>query len=417
MKQILMASLATTMAFAINAQATETLKLWTISNELDPVIADFEAKHDVNVEVTIVASEDYLSKLVPVLKDKKNAPDVFAAEVQIIKELTDRGVWADLTKDYDFGQYEQKIIPYVWGIGQDKDGHVRATSWQATPGGFFYRRSIAKEVLGTDDPAEIAPMLDTWEEFIAVGEKLRDATGGKVKIVPGVESISHAFLASRENPWVDDKDNLIIDPKMQQYMDIAKELADKNIIGAAQPFTPAWMSGLSNGEVFGYFLPTWGLHYVIKGNAPDTDGDWAVVQGPSPYFWGGTWLGVNAQSKQKDLGVELIKMLTVDDEYMEAYGRKTGDFLSNIPVEEKLVKELNDPFLAGQNAHQFFSEAASAVGELKFVEIMTRYDRAMNAAIEAAAKDYAQGGLSREDALEGFYQNVKSTFPRVKINK
>ena len=33
-------------------------------------------------------------------------------------------------------------------------------------------------------------------------------------------------------------------------------------------------------EVFSYFLPTWGLHYVLKTNAPETSGDWAMCAGP-----------------------------------------------------------------------------------------------------------------------------------------
>ncbi len=417
MKKLLSLSLAAAMSLGTAASATETLKMWSITDELKPVIADFEAKHDVKIELTVVALEDYLSKLIPVLKDKKNAPDIFVGEVQIVKELVDRDVWANLSKEYDFDQYKDSVIPYVWGIGADKNGDLRAMSWQATPGGFFYRRSIAKQVLGTDDPKEIAPMLDSWEGFIAVAEKLRDATDSKVKMVAGVEGLSHAFLASRDNPWVDEGGNLIIDPKIEEYMAVAKEMADKDIVGAAQSFTPAWMSGLSNGEVFGYFLPTWGLHYVIKGNAPDTSGDWAVVQGPSPYFWGGSFLGINEKSKKKDLAIEFVKMLTTDEAYMEAYSRKTGDFMANIAVEDKLIAEMDDPFLAGQNAHQFFAEAAKAVGDLKFVEIMTRYDNALNVAIEAATKDYAQGGISKEEAMKNFMQTVKSTFPRVKVSE
>ena len=41
------------------------------------------------------------------------------------------------------------------------DGSQRGTTWQATPGLFAYRRSIAKEVLGTDDPAEVQTYLPT----------------------------------------------------------------------------------------------------------------------------------------------------------------------------------------------------------------------------------------------------------------
>ncbi len=418
MRKYLSISMAAALsAFSINVNAQETLKMWSFTNELEPAIAKFEEKHDVKIELTIVALEEYMSKLVPVLKDRKNAPDIFTAEVKIIKDFVDRNVWVNLSKDYDFDQYKDKIIPYVWGVGTDKNGDVRATSWQATPGGFFYRRSIAKEVFGTDDPAEIAPMLDSWDKFIAAGEKIKEVTAGKVKIVAGVEGLSHIFLASRENPWVDKDMNLILDDKMHAFFDVSKELADKDLAGVSPPFTSGWTAGLSNGEVFGYFLPTWGLHYVIKGNAADTKGDWAVVQGPSPYFWGGTWLGVNSKSKKKDLAVEFIKMLTIDDDFMMQWSKDTGDFVSNIPVEEELIKELDDPFLGGQNGHAFFAKAAKGVGELKFVEIMTPYDHTLNGEIEAAAKDYAQGGVSKEDALKGFYERAKTNFPKVKVQQ
>ena len=41
----------------------------------------------------------------------------------------------------------------------------RGTTWQATPGLFAYRRSIAKDVLGTDDPAEVQTYLSDWDKF------------------------------------------------------------------------------------------------------------------------------------------------------------------------------------------------------------------------------------------------------------
>uniref|UniRef100_UPI0040572917 hypothetical protein n=1 Tax=Acetatifactor sp. TaxID=1872090 RepID=UPI0040572917 len=51
---------------------------------------------------------------------------------------------ADLDGQY---QYTKDIVTV--------DGVQKGTTWQATPGLFAYRRSIAKEVLGTDDPTEV----------------------------------------------------------------------------------------------------------------------------------------------------------------------------------------------------------------------------------------------------------------------
>ena len=51
------------------------------------------------------------------------------------------------------------------------DGVLKGVTWQATPGLFAYRRSIAKDVLGTDDPDEVQAQLSDWDKFDAVAPK------------------------------------------------------------------------------------------------------------------------------------------------------------------------------------------------------------------------------------------------------
>ena len=51
------------------------------------------------------------------------------------------------------------------------DGVQKGTTWQATPGLFAYRRSIAEDVLGTDDPTEVQAALSDWDKFNDVAEK------------------------------------------------------------------------------------------------------------------------------------------------------------------------------------------------------------------------------------------------------
>ncbi|MBQ7834316.1 MAG: carbohydrate ABC transporter substrate-binding protein, partial [Ruminiclostridium sp.] len=56
--------------------------------------------------------------------------------------IADLGITADdLANQYAYTQQVATV-----------DGNLKAVSWQATPGLFAYRRSIAQEVLGTDDP-------------------------------------------------------------------------------------------------------------------------------------------------------------------------------------------------------------------------------------------------------------------------
>lgn len=56
-------------------------------------------------------------------------------------------------------------------IATSADDKLKAVTWQATPGLFAYRRSIAKDVLGTDDPDAVQEALADWDKFNAVAEQ------------------------------------------------------------------------------------------------------------------------------------------------------------------------------------------------------------------------------------------------------
>jgi len=58
--------------------------------------------------------------------------------------------------------------PYTVQAASDASGVVKGVSFQCCPAALIYRRSIAKDVLGTDDPAEVQAKLDSWEKFDAV---------------------------------------------------------------------------------------------------------------------------------------------------------------------------------------------------------------------------------------------------------
>ena len=107
------------------------------------------------------------------------------------------------------------------------DGNVRALSWQTTPGGIYYKRSIAKEALGTDDPAE-------------VGEKLK----GKVyKLFPDEGSIRFA-QGDDSQAWGNEDTELVLTEGKQNYFANAKELRENNLTALAPEWSPSWFEGM-----------------------------------------------------------------------------------------------------------------------------------------------------------------------------
>ena len=167
---------------AFSAAKETTLNLWVFTDELikNGAVDRFEkANPGVKVEVTTVPNEQYMDKLKPVLRANKNAPDVFLGEASLVKEIDESGFWDDLSKA-PYKADVKDLVPYQVKMGTDSKGVLRALSWQTTPGGFFYKRSLAKQYLGTDDPKAVGEMLNSTEKFLETARKIAKASNGEV---------------------------------------------------------------------------------------------------------------------------------------------------------------------------------------------------------------------------------------------
>ena len=160
-------------------------------------------------------------------------------------------------------------------------------------------------------------------------------------------------------------------------------------------------------EVFAVSLPTWGLHSVLKENAPDTAGDWAVTNRPTPYFQGGTWIGMYKDSENKDLAFKFIEMLVHDQEFLTEWVSETGDVLAYQPVTDAIKDDFSEEFLGGQNHYTFFLEEANKID----ASVVTRYDQQIGDLFGTEVGNYVEGKVTKEEAIEEFYKQVKNAFP------
>jgi len=304
----------------------------------------------VEVEYSLTPTDQFPNKLDPVLASGQGAPDVFALEAAFVRKYVESGLLLDLTDIADAAR--SKSLAYPIEVGT-YNGKVYGMSWQACPGAMFYRRSLAKKYLGTDDPAEVQKYVANLDKFVETAGILNDKSKGKCVIVSSTGDLNNVFLGARKNPWVVNG-KLNIDPAMVQYMEMSKLLKDKGYEGRVGQWSEGWFAGMKGSlkdekgndiEVFSYMLPTWGLHYVLKTNAPETSGDWAMTAGPAPYRWGGTWVGAYKGTKNPVAAKDFIKYVSTDDGFLEAWAKDTGDVVSNVSVMNKIKDTYAEPFL------------------------------------------------------------------------
>ena len=154
-----------------------------------------------------------------------DAPDIYCAEAAFVLKYTQGSAsqyampYADLGIDVDAALKEADIAQYTIDVGTNPDGKLVGLGYQASGGAFIYRRSIAKDVWGTDDPAEIAGKIGPgWDKFFEAAEALKEKGYG---IVSGDGDIWHAVENSSDAGWIVDG-KLNIDPKREEFLTITR---------------------------------------------------------------------------------------------------------------------------------------------------------------------------------------------------
>ncbi|MDD3571417.1 MAG: extracellular solute-binding protein [Eubacteriales bacterium] len=411
------------------AEGKQTINLWAFTDEVPKMLdrylelnPEFAAKYD--VKTTIIATTDgaYQPALDAALAaGGADAPDIYCAEAAFILKYSqgDASSYAAPYKDLgiDVSAVETaEIAQYTVDIGTNPNGDLVALGYQATGGAFIYRRSIAKEVFGTDDPAEIGAKVGPgWDKFFEAAEALKEKGYG---IVSGDGDIWHAVENSSELGWVVDG-KLNLDPNREEFIDISMLLKENDLYNDTQDWTDAWfadMKGEGAKGIFGFFGPAWLINYVMAGNSGGTApgegtyGDWAVCAPPVGFFWGGTWLLANASTEKKEAVGELINWITLDAsetglQYHWATGTLYGEGGTKDTVASGVVMAMSDgslEFLGGQNMFDVFVPA----NEFANGKNMTQYDETINRYWRDSVRMYTSGQISRDEAIALFKQNV-----------
>lgn len=412
------------------ASGDKVINVWSYTDEVPKMIEQYLKDHSdlgYSMKSTIIATTDgaYQPAIDQALTSgSEDAPDIYCAESAFVKKYTqgDASSYAmpyeDLGIDVEKGIKDGEIAQYTVDLGTNKDGKVTGLAYQATGGAYIYRRSIAKEVWGTDDPTEVAKKLgNDWESFFKAAEELKAKGYG---IVSGDGDIWHAIENSSEQSWVTDG-LLTIDPKREKFLDYAKVLKDKGYSNDTQDWQDAWFADMKDAgskKVFGFFGPAWLINYTIAPNSggkkagEGTYGDWGVCPSPVGFFWGGTWILANKEldDSKKEAVKDIINWITLDTtedglQYKWANGTLYGEGGTKDAVASNVVMSKSNgslEFLGGQNMFDVFIEAnKSATGKNK-----TQYDESINAIWRDQARQYTEGKKSKEEALAEFKKLV-----------
>lgn len=391
----------------------------------DAYASDLAATHGVEINWVIVANENnaYQNNLDAALQAQESAAaddkvDVFLIEADYASKYTKSEYALDVMGDIGLtaedlaGQYQYtKDIVTV-------DGVQKGTTWQATPGLFAYRRSIAKEVFGTDDPTEVQALLADWDKFDAAAAKVKDAG---YFMLSGYDDSFRTFSNNMSAPWVDGT-TINLDENILRWVDQTMDYTEKGYNNKTTLWAPEWSADQGPaGKVLGFFYSTWGINFTLLGNSLADPagaqevgngiyGDYAVCEGPQPYYWGGTWICAAKGTDNVPFVKDLMYRLTCDADTMRQITLDTQDYTNNVAAMEEIAKsDYASDFLGGQNHIALFSEAAKKIDMSNICD----YDQGLNESIQQAMHEYFEGEVDYNTAIDNFYTAAIEKYPEL----
>lgn len=395
-----------------SADSGEKIIIWAATTDVKDIMDNYFAKEypDVPYEIQLYSGNDYMQKLDAVLaSDSAEHPDIISAEVSYGKRYI--STVNATTSLYNIGIDEEELsvlTPAVIDFMRDENGEPMGVSWQVTPGGLFYRRSIAEKYFGVKTPEEFQKLVCDWDTFTETAQKLKELSGNEVKMIATCDDFLNPFLnGSRTQSWVVD-DQLVIDDAVDELMNMTKEFYDNGYTQETAHWSTGWYQTLVEDKTLCYLLPTWGLNYQLEPNCTAADGttsygDWGIVQPPVPYTWGGTWLLNTSKDDAKSENIAKIMRYIISEEFQVAYAQDTGDFVSNISAQQKVSETCSSEFLNGQNHYEVFAAVAASVNP----EIQSEYDGTIQGFLQnAALTPYMQGELEKDEAIDAFKDEV-----------
>ncbi|MBR4630249.1 MAG: carbohydrate ABC transporter substrate-binding protein [Treponema sp.] len=432
MKKIVSAALAAAAlaSFVGCKQEKKSLNIYVWNEEFQSRFNTYYASklpEDVQVNWVITPNQEgaYQNKLDEALLRQNDVEpnekvDLFLVEADYALKYVNSDFTLDvindigITKDDIKNQYK-----YTQDIMTDKNGNLKGLTWQACPGGFIYRRSIAKDVLGTDDPTAVGEALSDWEKFNAVAEKAKELG---YFMLSGYDDAFRVFSDNMKSPWVVG-DKIVIDPQIEAWIAQTKDFTAKGYNNKAALWSAESTQGMgAKGKVFGYFGPAWFIDFIMAPGSLDDQkapaqvgngsyGDWAFCKGPQSFSWGGTWICGAKGSDDVELIRDILKTLTCDDEVMFQIAKNAGDFTNNVPAMEKVAaSDYQNPFLGGQNHVKLFLDSAQSIDRSN----ISMYDLGMSEKIQSAMKDYFDEKITLEEAWNNFYTSVLELYPKLK---
>lgn len=345
--------------------AGQTLKIVSLTKDMEYAAKAFEAAYGCKVELTVKDKQEWQNE--PAAFAAANPADIYTIEAADMESWLKANLLLSLNE-----VSAENYAPYTIAYATDQTSALKALTWSVTPVNLYYRRSVAKTVLGDDSPEMVAAAVANIQAVLDFSTKLQAAG---YKIFANREDMKAFYQIS------DKTEKAVLSAEEQFFLTAVRQMETDYRLAGLQTWSANWFKGMygkaanavtgKNIEIFGYVLPSWGKSYVLEkagDNAENTNteqnptwGDWAMTVCPTATFSDGIWLGIHQDSKQAEMAKAFLIYVTQNQAFLEKWLEKTKELPAFLPVLENFAQENEDSFLGGQKANQLYLQTVKEI--------------------------------------------------------
>lgn len=390
---------------APSLQIEGDLGMWTFFDQVDIAAERFMATNTgVNMEVQVFPGDQYETKMRLALQNDQDAPDLFDTDLGYQGKYINGPFMEDLSAmggDEIIADY----LPYLQAFSKDANGVTRAIIDHSAPGGFWYRRDVIEEYLGTGVYSEVGPLVDSWDKVIEVGAEVSAQSGGQVYLLDSYNAVL-SVEKYHMDPWVVDG-QLTIDERWNEALDAMRGIRENNVDAKLDAFSAPWGAAWNNGSVLMFAWPAWASFLVDSSQTGDT---WGVAKAPKPYYGGGRFSSIYTRSGSKEIGLEYLKYVASPE--WQQYNLETT---LNMPALKSVYEqnlETTLPLFGDQPIIATYYEIAQAIPE----RTLDEYGEAIGDMFTGAVADMIREGQTNEEAFTSLREQVTSAYPDLQVD-
>ena len=295
-----------------------TITMWGWNQgDIQKLFTEFNKTYpDLKLNYVAVQQADAFQKLQTTVSAGLTLPDIVPMEIHQRGTMIGLNIWENLDKapyNYDRNADYSYTLPLV----ENLKGQVVAVPWDISSAALAFNRVVAKNYLGTDDPAQVQNMVGSWDALLSVCQQVKTKSNGAAFGFASLGDIQ--TIADGQNPTPIVKNGKLDLSSIQKTANLMAQFRDAGVADNISPSSTAYNASYATNKYLFYPCAAWTPQYTIATNDPNGKGNWGLILPPGGCFsWGGTANGIPSKAKDKLQAWTFLKWAMMSEAGAEA---------------------------------------------------------------------------------------------------